>query len=269
MKQHCLLSFCFAWLTLSAVAGKNSGDKKSYKDSTGYHKLNVSFSWFEVGTSVPFKEKKLRELPYGMNTYLYGPKGGFAGGYFGIGFHYKDRWGISTIFNFQEYTVADGNFKNYISSQYPNHFLSTSVQAHTYTLYNINYRLSYRFHRGRFIYEPQFQFGMNDCNDFKTHFVLKEENSNQFTEYDIQIQNKRKNLISYRAALVVRWRYSRSDWKWNLEPGLRVDFMIIPTNFKYTITSTPYNEPATVHEVNVKQLRPAITITAVMSVFRK
>jgi hypothetical protein len=260
MKNYILLSFCFAIFTLSSPA---------QKDSAGYHKLNFCFTWFELGTSIPFKEKKLHDLPYGMNTYLYGPKGGLAGGLFGIGLYYKNHWGISAILTFQDYSVPDAAFKNYISSQYPGYFLPYAVQGHTYTLDNINYRLSYRFHKGHFTYEPQFQLGINDCDDFDTHFVLKEEGSNNFIEYDIKKENVRKNLFSYRAAMVVRWRFSKPDWKWNVEPGFRIDFSVIPTNFNYTITSSPYNMPATIYEVNVKRMRPAMTITAVVSVFRK
>ena len=67
------------------------------------------------------------------------------------------------------------NFTNYISSQYPGYYPSYLTQGHIYTLYNINYRLGYRFNKGHFIYEPQFQLGINDCDDFDTHFILKEE----------------------------------------------------------------------------------------------
>ena len=263
MKNHVLLSVCFAFLVQISSAQKNS------KDSGDYHKLNICFTWFELGATVPFKEKKLRDLPYGMNTYLYGPKSSMAASFFGIGLYYKNHWGVSAIFNFQDYSVPDADFRNYISSQYPGHFLPYGVQGHTYTLYSINYRLSYRFHKGRFIYEPQFQLGINDCEDFDTHFVLKEEGSNNFVEYDIKKESTGKNLFTYRAGIVARWRFSRSNWKWNVEPGLRLDFLVIPTNFNYTITSTPYNMPATIHEVNVKQMRPALIITAVLSVFRK
>lgn len=261
MKNYFLFSFCFAYLTLVSQAQQN--------DNVKNHKLNISFTWFELGASIPLKENKLRNLPYGMNTYLYNPKGSFAGGFFGIGLYYKNHWGISTVFCFQDYSVPDTDFKNYISSQYPAHFLSSAVQGHTYTLYNINYRLSYRFHKSRFIFEPQFQLGINDCDDFPTHFVLKQLGSNNFTEYEIKKENTRKNLFSYHAAIVSRWRISKPDWKWNIEPGIRLEFMIIPTNFNYTITSTPYQMAPAIYEVNVKQMRPAFTITAAMSFFRK
>lgn len=254
---------------LSSKAQTNLESKKDSTISDTHHKLNFSFTWFEVGASIPFKEKKLQNIPYGMNSYLYGAKGGFAGGFFGLGLYYKNHWGLSAIFIFQDYTVPDAAFKNYISSQYPGHFLPYAVQGHTYTLYNINYRLSYRFQKGHFIYEPQFQIGINDCDDFDTHFVLKEAGSNKFVEYDIKKENTKKNIFSYHAAIKANWCFSKPDRKWNVEPGLRLDFMVIPTNFNYTITSTPYNMPATLYEVNVKRMRPAITITAFISFFRK
>lgn len=269
MKNYLLLSLCFVLLTLTAKAQKDTKHNKDTIDFATHHKLNFCFTWFELGSSIALKEKKLRDLPYGMNSYLYGSKGGFAGALFGIGFYYKDHWGISAILNFQDYTVKDAAFQDYITSQYPNYFLPYAVQGHTYTLNKLKYRLSYRFHTKRFVFEPQFQLGINDCDDFDTHFVLKENGSNNFIEYDIKKENTRKNLFSYHAAVVARWKYTHPDWNWNVEPSLRFDFMIIPTNFNYTITSSPYNMPSTIHEVNVKRMRPALTITAVLGVFRK
>ncbi|MBA3665812.1 MAG: hypothetical protein H0W61_16645 [Bacteroidetes bacterium] len=269
MKNYILSLFCFFCFTLSTLAQMNSDPKKDSTTSYGYHRFSFNFTWFELGASIPLKEQKLQNLPYGMNSYLYGPKGGFAGGLFGLGLYYKNHWGLSAIFIFQDYSVPDAAFKDYISSQYPGHFLPSGVQGHTYTLYNINYRLSYRFQKNHFIYEPQIQIGVNDCDDFDTHFTLKEVGSNKFIEYDIKKENTRKNIFSYHAAIKAIWCFSKADRKWNVEPGLRLDFMVIPTNFKYTISSTPFNMPATIFEVNVKRMRPAITITAFLSFFRK
>jgi hypothetical protein len=263
MKHFFLILFCFSLFVSNSYAQKNSAD------TTHYHNLNVCFTWFELGAGIPLKEKKLRDLPYGMNHYLYGPKAGFAGGGFGLGFFYKNCVGLSTIFTFSDFKVPDRNYKNYISAQYPGYFLPNNMQARIYTLYNINYRLSYRFHKGHFTYEPQFQLGINDYKEFSTHFVLKEEGSNNFVEYSIHQGSVKKNLFTYRAAVIARWRFSKPDWNWNVEPCLRVEFMILPTNFNYTITSTPYNMPPAIQEVQVKQMHPTLTITAGLSIFRK
>lgn len=200
---------------------------------------------------------------------MYNVKGNLTGSFVGLGLCYKDHWGLSVLFSFQEYSVPDGDYKNYISSQYPNYFSPAGTLDHVYSLDNINYRLSYRFHRGRFIYEPMLQLGINDYDEFETHFVLKEKGSNNFIEYDIRKENTRKNIFSYRLGFAARWRLTRPDWKWNVEPGIKLDVLLVPTNFNYTITSKPYNMPATAYEVNVKQLRPAILITTGISVFRK
>lgn len=72
-----------------------------------------------------------------------------------MGLHYKNHWGFTVVlFMFQDYSVPDAAFRNYISAQYPGYFLSEGVQGHTYTLYNINYRLSYRFQRERLFTSP-------------------------------------------------------------------------------------------------------------------
>ncbi len=234
-----------------------------------FHKVNFSFNWFEMGPCFPFKEKKLRDLPNGMNYYLYSPKVSFSGNFFGIGIYYKDRWGLSAIGTFSDFSVDDADFRNYITTQYPGHYIPYGAQAHIYSLNGIDYRLSCRFHKGHLIFEPQFQFGINDCQDFHTHFVLKEMGSNQFIEYDIKEENTKKLLLSYRAALMIHWCFNKPDRPWNVEPGLRFDLVVVPTNFHYTISSTPYNAPATVYEMDVKRLRPALNITLFMSIFRK
>jgi hypothetical protein len=263
------LSLCLGFTTLISPAQENSNPRKENEISGGYHKLNFSFTFLEIGASIPFKEDKLRALPYGMNTYLYSPKGGIAGNLYGVGLYYKNHWGISAILLLQDYSVPDVDFNNYISSKYPGYFSSSAGHAHFYQLYGINYRLSYRFQKGRFVFEPQFQLGINDCNDYDSHFVLKEVGSNNFVEYDIKSENTRRNLFSYHAAIVVRKCFTKPDRKWITEPNIRFDFFVIPTNFNYTITSTPYNMPATIHNVNVKQMRPTLIITAGMSFFRK
>ncbi len=268
MKKTTLLLTSLFFI-LGAVAQQNSHKEKDNQIAEVNHKLNFSFSWFELGASVPLNEKKLLKLPYGMNHYLYGPKGGLAGALFGIGLYYKNHWGISAILSFQDYYVPSNDFKKYVISQYPGRSIDGFAQAHAYSLNNINYRIGYRFHKNRFIFEPQFQLGINDYNDFQTHFILKEKGSNNFVEYDIKQENRRKNIVSYRAALITRWQFSKPGSGWNLEPGLRVELLVIPTNFNYTITSGFYNTPPTVQEVTVKQMHPAISITAVMGFFKK
>lgn len=269
MKKNFILLLGLLCITLSSSAQQNADTVKGSVNPERYHKLNLSFTWFEVGGGIPLREKKLRDLPYGMNTYLYHPKGGMVVGLFGIGLYYKNHLGITVIFTSQDFSVPDTDFKNYISSQYPDYYLPYGVQGHTYTLNSINYRIGYRFHKGHFIYEPVFQLGVNDCDDFDTHFVLKEKGSNHFIEYDIKKENKRKNQLSYRVGIITRWRFSKPGWKWNIEPGLRFDCLFIPTNYNYIITTSPYNMPSTIQKVNVKQMRPAINITLVASVFRK
>lgn len=270
MKKCIFILSCCLLLSLTLPAREKPALKGGSRDSAGYHKLNFSFTWFEAGGIIALREKKLRSLPYGMNNYLYKVKGGMAVGFLGIGLFYKNHWGISAIFSMQDYSVPDGDFKNYISSQYPNYFLTNNGElGHIYSLNSINYRLSYRFHKGHFTFEPQLQLGINDCDDFDTHFVLKEKNSNHFVEYDIRKENKRKYQLSYRAGVITRWRFTRPDWKWNIEPGIKLELLLAPTNYNYTITAAPYNMPPAVYELNVKQMRPALLITVAASVFRK
>lgn len=269
MKSRLFILFWLTFTTLISSAQNNSNSSEGNENTSNYHKLNFSFTWFEFGVGIPFKEEKLRDLPYGMNTYLYGPQRNLAASLFGVGLYYKNHWGISAILLFQDYSIPGADFINYISSEYPGYFSLSGARGHTYTLYKINYRLSYRFQKGHFVFEPQFQLGINDCDDFDTHFVLKDVGSNNFVEYDIKSENTRNNLFSYRAAVVVRWGFTKPERKWSIEPNIRFDFLVIPTNFNYIITSTPYNTPATVYNVNVKQMRPTLSITVGLSVFRK
>lgn len=269
MKKINLILLCVIFTRIISFAQEHKYPSIDSSDFAKNHKINFCFTWFEAGASIPLKEKKLQDLPYGMNHYLYNPKTNLAVCFFGIGLYYKNHLGITVIYSMQDYSVPDGNYKNYISSQFPNYYLPFGVQAHTYSLNNINYRLSYRFHKNRFTFEPQFQLGVNDYRDFDTHFVLKEKGSNNFIEYDIKKENQKKNIFSYQVALVTRYRFTKPQWKWNVEPGIRLAFMIVPTDYNYTISYNSYNMPATVNEVNIKQLNPNINITVVLGAFRK
>ena len=269
MKNRTFFILLLLGSTINIFAQKDSTLLKETKPAEKQRMFNFSFTWFEAGASIPLQENRLQNLPYGMSSYLAGPEVGSSFGFWGLGLYYKNHWGFSTIFTLQDYHVPDAAFRNYITSQYPGYFLSNAVQGHIYAVNNINFRLSYRFQTGKFAFEPQFQMGINDCKDFDNHFVLKEIGSNQFIEYDIKKENKKKNLLSYHLALKTAWCYTKPTANWNVEPGIRLDFMIIPTDFRYTITTTPYNKPETAVTVDVKRMRPAITITAFINFFKK
>lgn len=269
MKTNYLIIICFIFLRCISYAQDNKHPIIDSSDIAKNHKINFCFTWFETGIGIPLKEKKLKDLPYGMNHYLYTPKNTMIAGFFGLGLYYKNHWGITVIYSYQDYSVPDAAYTNYISNLFPNYYLPYGVQGHTYSISNIDYRLSYRFHKKRFTFEPQFQLGINDYNDFDTQFVLKEKGSNNFIEYSIKKENQKKHILSYQAALVTRYRFTKPQWKWNIEPGIRVAFMLTPTDHNYTISYNSYNSPATVNKVNIKQLNPNINITVVMGVFRK
>lgn len=269
MKKKHLIWICVIFWRCISYAQDHKLPNIDSSDIAKNHKINFCFTWFEVGAGIPLKEKKLQDLPYGMNHYLSSPKTNMAGGLFGIGLYYKNHWGITVIYSFQDYTVPDAAYRDYISSQFPNYYLPFGVQGHTYSLNNFDYRLSYRFHENRFTFEPQFQLGINDYDDFDTQFILKEKGSNNFIEYTIKKENQKKHILSYQAAFITRYRFTKPQWKWNIEPGLRLAFMIVPTNYNYTISYNSYNIPATVNKVNIKQLNPNINITLVLGAFRK
>jgi len=268
MKGTILFLSCL--LRLAAGAQDGTQDVPSDPEVPArHHRFQLSFTWFELGASMPFKEKKLRDLPYGMDTYLYGPGAAFAVGYFGLGLYYRQHWGISVIYSGQDFHVEDAAYRNYIADRYQGHYLADAVQAASFSLYGLNYRIGYRFTSGHFIIEPQFQLGVIDQDEFQTHFVLKEIGSNRFVEYDMEKVSAAKSIFSYHAAVKVVRSVSKPERKWCVEPGLRLSFMVVPTDVTYTITSTPYQMPSTVHRIEVKQLHPAFTVTAFLSVFKK
>ena len=240
-----------------------------YDPSPPEGKFNISFTWFELGRTIPMNENLAQNLPSGLAPYFSPLKGSQFYGFFGLGLYYKNRWGVSVMYNSVNFTSSGDNFTNYLVSQYPNYYIQNDLSTFNYSLDHFVYRIGYRFRSGPMRIEPQFQFGVNDYSSHGRTYILKEKGSNHFISYSIQSENMKKTQISYRFGTVFRWSHSKPWWKWDLEPGIRIDFMLVPVEYRYTLKISPYDMQTITQSTQFKQWNPAFMISFVAGVMRK
>lgn len=264
-KTFYILLIFFVFKTNARQAAKDS-TKQSF-----FRQLNISTIWFELGTSIPFKEKKINSLPCGMDKYLNKLKGGdMSAGFFSLGLYYKDKIGVEfVLFRNSNYVAYPTEFNNYLSVKYPNNYIK-NIWGHSYSIRGKAYRICYKYHLKYFQIEPKIQLGFNNYINSDESAIFKEKGSNEFIEYSIKKESLKKTTIDYHLIIDVSKRvHFKSLGRTNVEFGVKTEVMMVPTSYRYTITETPYGMPEIKNEVIVKQNNPAWGIEAVVRLFFK
>lgn len=261
-----VLLFLFALYVGSTMASGREEDsvKKSFIKN-----FNISTVWFEYGAVIPIHESHLRDLPNGLNHYLFNTNGEMAYGFFSLGLYYKERFGVEVLFRHSGFYVEGNDYRNYIAELHPDYYVPAVISTDYYSFEKLQYRICYRFYFKHFFLEPKFQLGINDYTDYDDVFSIKEKGSNQFISYRITKQNLRKNNFSYHFILNTSKRFDPFESIFKVEAGVKFEFMMVPTSYNYTIEEKPYGKPAIINQVHVKQLHPALGIEAFVYFFFK
>ena len=231
--------------------------------------FNLSTAWFEYGYYFPIHEKNLLKLPYGMSHYFYDMKGTTASGFFSLGLYYKEKLGVEVLYRQYDANADAEDFTNYISELYPGYYVPPLITTYYFSLNDIQYRLCYRIPLKRFTLEPKFQLGINDYKSYGSSFTLKEKGSNQYISYNITNVNLNKNNFSYHFILNASKRFNPFKSRLKIETALKLEYMMVPTNYQYTIEQISYGKPPVYNVLNVKQLNPAIGIEGCVYFFFK
>jgi hypothetical protein len=260
------------FIFLIVAFAENAWALESEKDSTKksfIKNFNISTVWFEVGHFFPIHEKHLLDLPYGMDKYLYNTKGETSYGFLSLGLYYKEKYGIEVLYRHVGFNVEGDDYRNYIVEQHPDYYVPKTLPIGFYSFDKFEYRICYRHYFKHFFLEPKFQFGINDYTNYDDAFSIKEKGSNQFIQYTITKENLRKNNFSYHFILNVSKRFNPFKNVLKIETALKLEFMMAPTYYSYTIEEKPYGQPAVINNLNVKQLHPAIGIEGCVYFFFK
>jgi hypothetical protein len=206
-----------------------------------FHNFNLCFQWFEIGRSIPLKQKQFATLDYGLDKYTANIKGGISFAGLGLGVYFRDKFGIEVTFASQSTTTEGNEFIEYLSNKYPGYYLPKGSFHYSSSTDGIGIRLCYRKHFKHFFIEPKFQFIINSFDNYFPSFRLKEIGTNQFIQYTmsdkiIGTQN------SYHLFLNIAKRFNPFDARLKLEVGFMGEFMISPINQTISITETVYGQ---------------------------
>lgn len=261
--------FSLLLLLIATHASAGISPKDSTKKSF-FHHLSFSTVVCEAGPFFPVKEKKIRSLPFGMNSYLYNVQsGGTSYGFFAAGVYYDDRFGVEILYRRSSFEVDGAEFSKYLSSKYPEHYVKTYWGVNE-VVEGLAYRLCYKFHFRYFQVEPQLQFGINNLYTYDESFFLKEKGSNNFIEYSIRKVNQKKNIVDYHLIVdILKRLHLKGVDVFNFELGIKTELMMMPTSYNYILTESPYGGTPTVNEVQVKQNHLAYGVEAVIRFYFK
>ncbi len=139
MKSFILVLLILASFKINAKSIETDSTKNSF-----FKKISLNFTWFEIGPFFPLSEKKINDLPYGINDYLKYSSGSPKISAFGFGVYYKNKIGVELILDMQSYNNGKSNYRNYISEKYSNYYIKNYTDNNVSSI-GIGYRVNYRF----------------------------------------------------------------------------------------------------------------------------
>jgi len=211
----------------------------------------------EFGPVFPFRDESLLDdLPYGMSEFNYYTRQGGTFNMFGLSVYFKKKIGLEYLF-FANYNVNldESHYAQYIESQFPNHYVTTSSIGGGYNLSSKAIRLCYQKHFRHFFIEPKLQLGINSVTVQGEFLRMKEKGSNHYIDYSVTHKNNNKSSNSYHALMCAGKRFNIPESHVAFELNLMTGFYIAPTDVTYTIETDPYGMPATTNEVTIKSTK--------------
>lgn len=241
--------FVILFIVFISVRANAHSFSKTPADQPFINRFTLNFSFFELGNSKSFKEKRLSTMSYGMDKYLNNRKPGGSGSFFGLELWYKNKIGIEVLFTGYSFNCDDTKFNNFIAEKYSNYYVRYVI-VNNFSSYGVGYRINYKRQFKQFQLTTKFQIGNSDYRTIDNHTNFKEKGSNQFLEYTIEKKNLMKNTMAYHFIL----DFSRKiNFEIPFEIGIKTELMATPTLFQYTITEKSYGGNPTVNQFNVKQ----------------
>jgi hypothetical protein len=261
MKKHILLTIILTFsLHVNAMKLSPNPPKKPFLKS-----LNLNFSWVEFGMIIPFKDKKINTLPFGMDKYLKSNKTGYSYSVPGLELWFNDKIGVEILFHsYYDFGYNKSEFDNYISNKYANYYIRNRW-FDSFSLQGMAYRINYKFKLKNIQITPKFQIGINNLSTVNFTSSLnssfKEKGSNHIIDYTIEKESLTKNIIDYHFILDIS---KKIDFGLPLEVGFKTELITVPTSFQYTITEKEYGSTPIENQLKIKQNHFAWSIGLVL-----
>ena len=226
-----------------------------------HHHFHLELPMLEINYSIPGRNKNLLDLPYGMDKFMYPAQNSGAPflpnySFRWIAIFYKDKIGIELYSDGFGAPVNMNGFNHYMTAQFPGYYFNTDPSAgNVYNFVGQSLGIAYRIHWRSFILEPKFLLGFESLEGDSSYYYayLKQQGSNQFTQYSI-IQSKTPHRQhSYHGRLLAGHRFHLGKKPTEFELGTQWEYIYSPYSLQVDILQQPYGQPQIDHHLDVKE----------------